>query len=118
VTEPDDNRTFCSALVSTAFRAGGAPEFSKIDPMKTTPATLEKSAHFVDVTSQVFMRILSPNNIEEMSALDGDRIPSPMFGHMNMSGVAHVQIGFVADLSNPNPAQFPSVNMSMIRTPR
>lgn len=40
------------------------------------------------------------------------------FVHMNMSGVAHVQIGFVADFDDPNPARFPKVEMSMIRTPR
>jgi uncharacterized protein YycO len=80
VLEPGDHRTFCSALVAAAYRAAGAPEFASINPMKTTPATLEKSGHFADVTWAVFVRILSPNNIEEMSALDGDRAVSPFAG--------------------------------------
>lgn len=46
--------------------------------MKVTPATLEKAKYFTDVTEEVFVQILSPSNIEEMSALDGDRKSSPM----------------------------------------
>ena len=46
--------------------------------MKVTPADLEKSPFFTDVTSDAFLEILSPKNIEEMSALDGDRALSPM----------------------------------------
>jgi len=42
VSESGDEATFCSALVAAAFRAAGAPEFAAMDPMKTTPATLEK----------------------------------------------------------------------------
>jgi hypothetical protein len=78
VSAPVADRTFCSALVATAFRAGGAPEFTTIDPMKTTPAILEHATYFSDVTSELFIRILAPNNIEKMSALDGHRIASPM----------------------------------------
>jgi hypothetical protein len=40
------------------------------------------------------------------------------FVHMNMSGVAHMQIGFLADLNNPNPAQFPKVEMSLVPSSR
>jgi hypothetical protein len=79
-----DDKTFCSALVAAVYRAAGAPEFASINPMKTTPATLEKSGHFADVTSDVFVRILSPNNIEEMSALDGDRAVSPLAGQSKL----------------------------------
>jgi hypothetical protein len=74
---PEDE-LFCSALVAAAFRKAGAPGFATIDPMKVTPATLEKATYFKDVTSKAFVRILSPSNIEEMSALDGDRGASPM----------------------------------------
>jgi hypothetical protein len=38
---------------------------------------LEKANFFTDVTAEVFVRVLSPRNVEEMSALDGDRQPSP-----------------------------------------
>jgi hypothetical protein len=40
------------------------------------------------------------------------------FVHMNMSGVAHMQIGYLGDLENPNPAQFPKVEMSLIHSSR
>jgi hypothetical protein len=46
--------------------------------MKVTPATLEKAGYLTDVTEEVFARVLSPSNIEQMSALDGDRQPSPL----------------------------------------
>jgi hypothetical protein len=75
--ESVSEQTFCSALVATAYRTAGAPEFVATDPMKTTPASLEKMASFKDVTALVFNRKLAPQNIEEMSALDGDRIPTP-----------------------------------------
>jgi hypothetical protein len=73
-----DDKLFCSALVAAAYRKAGAKELEKLDPMKVTPATLEKANYFTDVTEDVFVRILSPSNIEEMSALDGDRLPSPL----------------------------------------
>lgn len=73
-----DDKVFCSGLVAAAYRKAGAKEFEKTDPMKVTPATLEKAEYLTDVTDDVFVRILSPSNIEEMSALDGDRQPSPM----------------------------------------
>jgi hypothetical protein len=73
-----DDKLFCSALVAAAYRTAGAKELENIDPMKVTPATLEKANFFTDVTGEVFVRVLSPNNIEEMSALDGDRQLSPM----------------------------------------
>ncbi|VIO68830.1 hypothetical protein CI1B_23790 [Bradyrhizobium ivorense] len=81
---PRDDRTFCSALVAASFRAAGAPEFKTIDPMKTTPATLQRSARFADVTTDVLKRVLSFENIEDMSALDGDRRPSPMAGQAKL----------------------------------
>ena len=74
----NDDKLFCSALVAAAYRKAGAKEFEKIDPMKVTPATLEKANYFTNVTEDVFVRILSPRNIEEMGALDGDRQSSPM----------------------------------------
>jgi hypothetical protein len=53
-----------------------------------------------------------------------NRQPTPMFlqaSHyvrMNMSGVAHFQIGFTPDLQNPDPALFPKVQMTVDRVPR
>lgn len=79
-----DDRTFCSALVAASFRAAGAPEFQTIRPMKTTPASLQKSAHFEDVTTDVLKRVPSFENVEDMSALDGDRMPSPMAGQAKL----------------------------------
>jgi hypothetical protein len=73
-----DDKLFCSALVAAAYRKAGAKEFEHIDPMRVTPATLEKANYFSDVTAEVFVGVLSPKNIEEMSALDGDRQPSPL----------------------------------------
>ncbi len=73
-----DDKLFCSALVAAAYRKAGAKELEHIDPMRVTPATLEKANYFSDVTAEVLVRVLSPNNIEELSALDGDRQPSPL----------------------------------------
>ncbi len=73
-----DDKLFCSALVAAAYRKAGAKELETIDPMKVTPATLEKAKYFTDVTEEVLVQILSPSNIEEMGALDGDRQSSPM----------------------------------------
>lgn len=80
---PDDE-LFCSALVAAAYRKVGAPEFSTIDPMKVTPATLEKAAYFTDATEDVFVRFLSPSNIEDMSAFDGNRVTSPFGGQAGL----------------------------------
>ncbi|NEV75916.1 hypothetical protein DYI24_02505 [Rhodopseudomonas sp. BR0C11] len=77
---PGDEGIFCSALIAAAFRAAGATEFAATHPLKVTPAWLQKSPHFQDVTDSICTRILSPSNIEEMSALDGVRIPSPLAG--------------------------------------
>jgi hypothetical protein len=85
LAEVPDNELFCSALVAAAFRKTGAKELETVDPMKVTPATLEKAAYFTDVTEAVFVRILSPSNIEEMSALDGDRAVSPLGGQAELS---------------------------------
>lgn len=82
--EMPSDQTFCSALVATAFRAAGAPEFATINPSKMTPASLEMSECFADVTPDAFLKILAPRNIEEMSALDGDRLPSPLGGQTKL----------------------------------
>lgn len=74
----EDRGTFCSALVATAYRAVSAPEFADGDPFKVTPATLEHSSCFRDVTNTVFKQILAPRNAERMHALDGDRNPGPV----------------------------------------
>lgn len=85
--------TFCSALVASVYRSVGAPEFAGIDPFKTTPAVLEKAPYFTDVTTKVLREMLAPNNVEEMSALDGDRAKSPL------AGQARLFQSFVAEVS-------------------
>jgi hypothetical protein len=76
VDEIKHKGVFCSALVAQAFTDAGAQNFLATKVSKTTPATLEKMAGLIDVTDQVFRKILSPPNIEAMSALDGDRVES------------------------------------------
>ena len=68
---------FCSALVAAAFANAGAPEFMALDTWKTTPAIIQKLACLHDVTDTVFREALAPQNIEYMSALDGDRFETP-----------------------------------------
>ena len=77
IDEIKHNGIFCSALVAQAFAEAGAPEFAATKVSKTTPATLEKMGCLIDVTDQLFRKILSPPNIEAMSALDGARAETP-----------------------------------------
>lgn len=70
-------RTFCSALVAAAYRAAGAPEFQSINPYRTTPGDLTRMLFLSDVTTQVSRSMLAPKNVEELTALDGERRPSP-----------------------------------------
>jgi hypothetical protein len=73
----NDNGTFCSALVAAVFVRAGADEFSAVPVAKTTPATLDNLAGLSDVTHLVFRAALAPQNVEKMSALDGDRAATP-----------------------------------------
>ena len=73
----DDHGTFCSALVAQAFTVAGSDIFRRTPVDKTTPATIENLHGLQDVTDTAFRSALAPNNIEEMSALDGDRAPTP-----------------------------------------
>ncbi len=72
--------TFCSALVAAAYRAAGAPEFQSINPYRTTPGDLTRMTFLEDVTAQVSRPMLAPQNVEELTALDGERRPSPFDG--------------------------------------
>jgi hypothetical protein len=38
--------------------------------------------------------------------------------HMNMSGVAHMQLGFIPNFENPDPAHFPKVEFTMTTYPQ
>jgi hypothetical protein len=38
--------------------------------------------------------------------------------HMNMSGAAHMQVGFAPNFDNPDPIHFPKVEFSMIPAER
>lgn len=73
-------RTFCSALVAAAYRATGAAEFQSINPNRTTPGSFAHMSFLEDVTAQVSRAMLAPQNVEEMTALDGKRRPSPFDG--------------------------------------
>ena len=72
-----DDGTFCSALVAQAFRKAGAIEFQAVPVERTTPRTFEGIGGLADVTKQIFHPALAPQNVERMSALDGDYAPTP-----------------------------------------
>ena len=76
--EISGSNIFCSALVAQVFQKAGAPEFAATPVEKTTPATIERMPGLTDVTTEVFIEALAPQNVEEMAALDGDRTPSPL----------------------------------------
>jgi hypothetical protein len=65
--------------------------------MKTTPAHLQKLAFFTEVTQDVCRRILSPSNIEEMSALDGNRMLSPMAGQAQLLNSYYAKLSVPID---------------------
>lgn len=79
-TDAPKQSTFCSALVASAYRSSGAPEFVTISPYGVSPGDLERMVCLEDITSEVSHTMLSPENIEQLSALDGDRQISPMDG--------------------------------------
>lgn len=70
--------TFCSALVAAVFAAAKSKNFVGRNPMKVTPKTFEEIGAFDDITSDIFMSVLTPPNLAEMSALDGDRASNPI----------------------------------------
>jgi len=45
-------------------------------------------------------------------------LQTSQYVHVNLSGTAHMQVGFVPNFDNPDPAHFPKVQFSMIRDPR
>ena len=73
----DDHGIFCSALVAQAYTVAGSNIFRQVPADRTTPATIERLQGLENVTTLAFRSALAPNNIEEMSALDGDRAPTP-----------------------------------------
>jgi hypothetical protein len=79
ITKIVDQGIFCSALVAQVFTVAGAAEFSAIPIEKTTPATIDEMSGLQDISSIAFRAALAPGNIETLSALDGDRVPSPSF---------------------------------------
>lgn len=82
-------KTFCSALVAAVYRAALAPEFQSINPYRTTPGDLTRMAFLEDVTNQVSRPMLAPKNVEELTALDGERRPSPFDGQAKALFVLH-----------------------------
>jgi hypothetical protein len=73
-------QTFCSALVAAVYRSAGAPEFQSINPYRTTPGAFTRMTFLEDVTELVSLPMLAPQNVEELTALDGERRPSPFDG--------------------------------------
>ena len=86
------SETFCSALVAAAFVASGAPEFATCNPYRVQPATLQRMRFLIDVTATVTRRFLAHANIEQMSALDGDRRRSLLADHTPAYGRIHEAI--------------------------
>lgn len=84
--------TFCSALISAAYRKSGAPEFQSINPYRTTPGDLARMDFLKDVTLEVSRPMLAPQNIEEMTALDGVRHPSPFDGQAKVLFALHASV--------------------------
>ncbi|WP_156419524.1 hypothetical protein [Aureimonas sp. AU12] len=81
----DDHGIFCSALVAQAFTVAGGDLFRPVSPDQTTPATIERMAGLTDITASAFHRALAPRNIEQMSSLDGDRVPTPSSRQTSLS---------------------------------
>jgi hypothetical protein len=73
----DDHGIFCSALVAQVFSVAGSSLFASTPVDRTTPATIEKIIGLEDITGRAFRVGLAPRNAEEMSSLDGDRVPTP-----------------------------------------
>lgn len=86
------SKTFCSALVAAVYREAGAPEFQSINPYRTTPGDLTRMAFLEDVTAQVSRPMLAPRNVEDMTALDGERRPSPFDGQAKALFVLHAAV--------------------------
>jgi hypothetical protein len=72
----NDPGIFCSALVAQVYVDAGAQIFTRTPVDKTTPATLERMEGLSDVTRDIFREALAPNNIETLTALDGDIAPT------------------------------------------
>lgn len=85
-------KTFCSALIAAAYRASGAPEFQGINPHRTTPGHLTRMPFLENVTAQIAGSMLAPQNVEEMTALDGERRPSPFDGQAKALFVLHASV--------------------------
>jgi len=113
IDEIQNRGIFCSALVAQAFSDAGAPQFAATKVNKTTPATLEKMADLIDITDQVFRQVLAPNNIEEMAALDGDRMASPSARQTALT------MGFsraLIPLTDAVREQFPEAELELVNT--
>lgn len=84
--------TFCSALISAAYRESGAPEFQSVNPYRTTPGDLARMGCLRDVSLEVTRAILAPQNVERMTALDGERRPSPFDGQAKALFALHASV--------------------------
>jgi hypothetical protein len=44
-------------------------------------------------------------------------IQTSQFVQMNLTGTAHMQVGFIPNFENPDPTHFPKVELTMVTTP-
>jgi uncharacterized protein YycO len=89
--------TFCSHLVALCYKEAGSIDFDNIDITKITPASLQKMTCFHNATDLCFKKILSPENIEHMTALDGDRIKSPLIQQASIYNEIYNKIEYDID---------------------
>jgi hypothetical protein len=93
----EDHGIFCSALVAQTYISAGSDIFRLVAADRTTPATIERLQGLEDITAIAFRSALAPNNIEEMSALDGDRAPTLSARQTAISGECARQLWPQAD---------------------
>ena len=109
----EDRGTFCSALVAQAYVNAGSPIFQKTPVERTTPATIENLTELQDITASVFREGFAPGNIEILSALDGDRAPTPSAKQTELSSRCAKALFPVAEAISK---QFPELSIDIMPT--
>lgn len=104
LSEIDDPGIFCSALVAQAFASAGATPFARTPANHMTPVGISRLPGLLDVTANLFRQTLAPNNINMLSALDGDRVPTLSAEQTQLSAqCAHIIHPLAADLVETYP---------------
>jgi hypothetical protein len=109
----EDRGIFCSALVAQVYLAAGGTLFARTPVERTTPATIDELQGLEDLTASVFRPALAPRNIETMSALDGDRAPTPSARQTELSNRCAKEL-FPAAIAIA--ADFPELDLSVTPT--